>query len=118
MMTADVIIPPWVRLAIAAGALVLAAGAGAVVNGWRLSAGHAVALAIKTDRIHALELAIEQQNSAVAQLRTAADAANTARQRAEQEAIAQRNAAKKRDDWISKLQGTCSDNLKEAWGRL
>ncbi len=98
--------------------LLLAAGAGAVINGWRLERDHLRDATKKVERIHELELSIEQQNSAVAQLRTAADAANTARQRAEKDAIAQRNAAKKRDDWIGKLQGNCADNLKEAWGRL
>lgn len=117
-MIANLIIPPWARIAIAAGATVLAVGAGAAVNGWRINAGHAEAMAQKVARIHELELAAKDHESAVAQLRTAADAANTARQRAEQDAIAQRAAAKRRDDWISKLQGTCSDNLKESWGRL
>lgn len=118
MAISDVIIPPWARaLALFVG-FSLAGVTGAVVNGWRLSAGHAEALQTKAERIHELELAAKDQESAVAQLRTAADAANTARQRAEQEATAQRQAAKKRDDWIAKLQGSCSDNLKEAWGRL
>jgi hypothetical protein len=98
--------------------IALAAAAGAVVNGWRLEARHADALEIKAGRIHELELAAKDHESAVAQLRTAADAANTARQRAEQEAISQRAAAKTRDEWIRKLQGTCAENLKDAWGRM
>jgi hypothetical protein len=98
--------------------LLLAAGAGAAVNGWRLKSNHSEDKLEMVKRIGDLTLAIEKQNSAVEQMRTAADAANTARQRAEAEAIAQRQAAKKRDDWISKLQGSCSDNMKEAWGRL
>lgn len=118
MAISDLIIPPWARIAIAAGALALAAGAGALVNGWRLERDHFRDAAEKVERIHTLELAAKDHESAVAQLRTAADAANTARQRAEGEAVAQRAAAKKRDDWIAKLNGTCSDNLKEAWGRL
>ncbi|MDO6385565.1 hypothetical protein [Uliginosibacterium sp. 31-12] len=118
MNVADVVIPPWVRAVALFAGFAMAGVTGAAVNGWRIKAGQAEAMAEKVDRIHALELAAKDHDSAIAQLRTAADAANTARQRAEREAIAQRAAAKKRDDWISKLTGSCGDNLKEAWGRL
>jgi hypothetical protein len=106
------------RVAAVVAVLLLAAGGGAVVNGWRLSAAHAESLRVCASNVQALQISIEQQNAAVAQLRTAADAANTARQRAEQEAVAHRRAAKVRDDWISKLQGTCDENLRDSWGRM
>lgn len=98
--------------------LALAASAGAVVNGWRINANHFGETTKMVARIHELELEVEKQNSAVAMMKQATDSANTARQRAEQEATSQRKAAKTRDEWISKLHGTCAENLRESWGRM
>ena len=120
-MILPVQLQPYAVLLRVAGVLIvlaLAASAGAVVNGWRLNSTHANALAKRDAQIAGLQLSIEKQNSAVALMKQASDSANAARQRAEQEAIAQRKAAKARDEWISKLQGTCAENLKDAWGRM
>lgn len=108
----------YARIAGIVAVLALAAGAGAVVNGWRLNSGHASNIAERDQTIGQLRLDIEKQNAAVALMKQATDAANTARQRAEQDAIAQRKAAKTRDEWISKLQGTCAENLRDSWGRI
>jgi len=106
------------RIAIAAAALALSAAAGAVVNGWRIEAGFSQERLDAAGKIATLERQLTEQTGKVELMRQASDSANTLRQRAEQEAIAQRAAAKKRDDWIGKLQGTCAENLKESWGKL
>lgn len=117
MAISDLIIPAWVRWLIAAGALALAALGGAVVNGWRIEANYADELRRQDREIYGLKLAVVENNAAVDKMRVEKDAADAGRRRAEAEAVAQRAAAKKRDDWISRLSGTCDDNLKAAWER-
>lgn len=107
----------WVKAVIVAAALAAAAACGAAVNGWRLQAGFAEEKAEKVERIHELELDIERQNSAVALLGQAKATADEFRTRAERDAAAARNASVKRDEWVSALKGTCSDNLKDLWSR-
>jgi hypothetical protein len=110
--------PLQVQLAVAAAVVLVSAGSGAAVNGWRLKASHSQEVATLTGRVVALEAEIALQNAATQLLKQAGDAAAAARKRAEREADAQRQAAKSRDEWISKLQGACPDVLRDAWGRL
>lgn len=54
-MESELIIPPWVRIAIAAAILALSAAAGAVVNGWRIEAGYSEERVKAAGRISDLE---------------------------------------------------------------
>lgn len=118
MKPADLIERPSFRMLFCAALVAISAAAGAVVNGWRIEAGYSQERLDAAGKISELELRLTEQTGKVELMRQASDSANTLRQRAEQEAIAQRAAAKKRDDWIGKLQGTCAENLKDSWGKL
>ncbi|MCG2585525.1 hypothetical protein [Massilia sp. TS11] len=97
--------------------LAAGAAAGAVVNGWRLEAGHARELATKDQEISGLKAAIEKQNGAVEGLRAATEAAHGARKLAE--SYAQR-AIGTLDQRAAAVAGTkatdCPGVLREAWG--
>lgn len=104
--------------AIALVALVLASAAGgAVVNGWRLKAGHESALREQDSIIAELRGKLAEQNAAVDAMKGKTEAADELRKQAERHAkevtrrIADRSAA------VGASQAKdCEGVLSEAWG--
>lgn len=110
------------RARMIAGAVVLialllaAAAGGALVNGWRLKAGHESALRMKEAAYSALKEKVTEQNAAIAALQGKTEAAEGLRKQAEEHAkevnrrIADRSAA------VGASKATnCDGVLSEAW---
>lgn len=97
--------------------LAAAAGAGAVVNGWRLEAGHQQALAEKVARINELETAVQDQNHATELLEAKTKAADERRQAAESRAASTLNKLTNLADVVANSRATsCDGVLQESWG--
>ena len=108
----------WAKLGGAVLCLIVGAAFGALVTGWQRDAAYSSERLAAKDNLHKVELAQARQEGAVDLLKNKEAIANQAREKAEQVAKDSRAASKARDAWISKLQGTCAENLKEAWGKL
>ena len=114
------IIPPQYRLAAGALALTLvlvgAAGAGAVVNGWRLDAVHQRALASEKSKRIAVEALLAEQSAAVDKLGAATRAADERRQVAEKFAASAIARTGSRAAAVAASQAPdCSGVMREAW---
>lgn len=98
-------------------AMVLAAGAGAVTNGWRLDAAHQRAMTAKQGEYDQLADKVREQNRGIERLAATTAAADERRKLAESYAadITKRIGNRARD--VANSTATdCNGVLKEAWG--
>lgn len=107
----------WLQLAGVAIVLAGAFGAGWMVNGWRLTAGHAREIAALTSESTNLKAKIQTQNFAVDVLNERKNAADERRRLAEVLTKAAQVGLQNRADQVAASKATdCDGVLREAWG--
>lgn len=103
----------WGGIALLVGAF----AAGALVNGWRLDAGHAKEFATLTKERNDLADKIREQNHAVDTMKTLSEAADSRRKLAEEMSKAAIAKIGSRTDAVASSNATnCDGVLHEAWG--